>query len=132
MKSGTSAAWIAWLLAASFYFYQYALRTAPGVMMPQLSEALGITTVAVASLSGIFYYGYSPFSLVAGAALDRIGAKVSLLLAALAPLLGHCFLAPGVGVRLTWADFSRARVECSPWSARSTSRANIFRIHAPP
>jgi MFS family permease len=27
------------------------------------------------SLVGIFYYGYSPFSLVAGAAIDRLGAK---------------------------------------------------------
>ncbi|HEY7160848.1 MAG TPA: MFS transporter, partial [Acidobacteriota bacterium] len=29
----------------------------------------------VASLVGLFYYGYSPFSLVAGAAIDRLGAK---------------------------------------------------------
>jgi MFS family permease len=65
----------AWLLVAIYYFYQYALRSAPSVMMPQLSEAFGVTALGVASIVGMFYYGYSPFSLVAGIALDRYGAK---------------------------------------------------------
>ena len=69
------AAWAAWFLAALYYFYQYALRSAPAVMMPQLSEAFGLTAVGFAALVGVFYYGYSPFSLVAGAAIDRLGAR---------------------------------------------------------
>jgi len=44
-------------------------------MMPQLSDAFGLSTMGVASVVGLFYYGYSPFSLVAGAALDRLGPK---------------------------------------------------------
>jgi len=59
----------AWVLTAIYYFYQYALRSAPAVMMPELSNAFGITPIAVASIVGLFYYGYSPFSLVAGAAM---------------------------------------------------------------
>ena len=35
-----------------------------------------LTAMGVASLAGIFYYGYSPFSLVAGAALDRWGPRL--------------------------------------------------------
>ena len=66
---------MAWLLAAIYYFYQYVLRSAPSVMMPQLSEAFGISALGVASLVGLFYYGYSPFSLVAGAAMDRFGPR---------------------------------------------------------
>src|ERR1044072_129924 len=65
----------AWLLVAVYYFYQYALRSAPSVMMPQLTEAFGVDALGVASIVGMFYYGYSPFSLVAGAALDRFGAR---------------------------------------------------------
>src|SRR6516162_8136391 len=65
----------AWLLVSVYYFYQYALRSAPSVMMPQLSEAFGVNALGVAGIVGLFYYGYSPFSLVAGAALDRFGAK---------------------------------------------------------
>src|SRR3977135_11298 len=63
----------AWVVAAVYYFYQYVMRSAPSVMMPQLSEAFGLSTLGVASLVGLFYYGYSPFSLVAGAAMDRLG-----------------------------------------------------------
>src|SRR6476619_4988175 len=65
----------AWLLAAVYYFYQYALRSAPAVMMPQLSSAFGLSPLGVASIVGLFYYGYSPFSLVAGAAMDRYGPR---------------------------------------------------------
>jgi len=66
---------MAWLLVAVYYFYQYALRSAPSVMMPQLTEAFGVNALGVSAIVGMFYYGYSPFSLVAGAALDRFGAK---------------------------------------------------------
>ncbi len=66
---------VAWLLAAVYYFYQYALRSAPAVMMPQLSEAFGLSALGVASMVGLFYYGYSPFSLIAGTAIDRLGPK---------------------------------------------------------
>lgn len=71
----TRTAALAWIIAAAYYFYQYALRSAPSVMMPQLSESFGLSTVSVASIVGIFYYGYSPFSLVAGAAMDRLGPR---------------------------------------------------------
>lgn len=70
-----ASASFAWLLVAAYYFFQYALRSAPSVMMPQLSRAFGVDALGVASIVGMFYYGYSPFSLVAGAALDRFGAK---------------------------------------------------------
>jgi MFS family permease len=75
MSKAAKAAGVAWLITAVYYFHQYALRSAPSVMMPQLSEAFGLSTLGVASLVGLFYYGYSPFSLVAGAALDRFGAR---------------------------------------------------------
>ena len=65
----------AWLLVAAYYFYQYALRSAPSVMMPQLTGAFGVDALGVSAIVGMFYYGYSPFSLVAGTSLDRFGAK---------------------------------------------------------
>src|SRR5678816_312580 len=74
MSAATTAV-VAWLITAVYYFYQYTLRSAPAVMMPQLSEAFGISATAVASMVGLFYYGYSPFSLVAGTALDRLGPR---------------------------------------------------------
>lgn len=78
MKSPRNRAAVAWVLAAVYYFYQYALRAAPSVMMPELSAAFGLSVAGVASLAGIFYYGYSPFSLVAGSAMDRLGARATI------------------------------------------------------
>lgn len=66
---------IAWFVAAIYYFFQYVLRSAPSVMMPQLASAFGINVVSVASIVGLFYYGYSPFSLIAGAGMDRLGPR---------------------------------------------------------
>jgi MFS family permease len=75
MKSAAATIKVAWLITAVYYFYQYVLRSAPAVMMPELSQAFGLTAAGVASLAGLFYYGYSPFSLVAGVALDRWGPR---------------------------------------------------------
>jgi MFS family permease len=75
MSRGTRVAVSAWLITATYYFYQYALRSAPAVMMPELSNAFGLSVMGMASLVGLFYYGYSPFSLVAGAAMDRFGPR---------------------------------------------------------
>jgi MFS family permease len=86
---------VIWVLTAIFYFYQYAMRSAPAVMMPQLSEAFGLSALGVASIVGLFYYGYSPFSLVAGAAMDRIGPRRLLPGAAAVVGIGALLFATG-------------------------------------
>jgi MFS family permease len=62
-------------MALLFYVLEYATRSAPAVMIPELSEAFGRTAVGVSSILGAYYYTYSVTSLVAGVALDRAGAK---------------------------------------------------------
>lgn len=94
-RANVRMAAVAWLLAAVYYFYQYALRSAPSVMMPQLAEAFGLGAMGVASIVGMFYYGYSPFSLVAGAAIDRIGPRRLLPMAAAAVGIGALLFATG-------------------------------------
>ncbi len=66
---------VAWVFCLIFYFGQYALRSAPGVMVPELTQAFALSALGVSSLVGLYYYTYSLFSLVAGASLDRYGAK---------------------------------------------------------
>src|SRR5262245_16734401 len=95
MSGATRTAWIAWLIAAVYYFYQYILRSAPAVMMPELSQAFGITATAVASMAGLFYYGYSPFSLVAGVAMDRLGPRKVVPLGAAVVGIGSLLFASG-------------------------------------
>src|SRR4051812_3840469 len=94
-KKGVRVATVAWLVAAVYYFYQYALRSAPAVMMPELSEAFGLTSLGVASIVGLFYYGYSPFSLVAGVAMDRLGPRRLLPVAAAVVGVGALLFATG-------------------------------------
>lgn len=86
---------VAWLITAVYYFFQYTLRSAPGVMMPQLSDAFGLTAAGVASMAGLFYWGYSPFSLVAGVAMDRLGPRRVVPLGAAAVAAGAVLFATG-------------------------------------
>ena len=94
-RASVRVATVAWLLTAVYYFYQYALRSAPAVMMPQLSEAFGISALGVASIVGLFYYGYSPFSLLAGAAMDRIGPRGLLPAASIVVGIGALMFSTG-------------------------------------
>jgi len=95
MSRSTTTALVAWLITALYFFYQYMLRSAPAVMMPQLSAAFGLTTTGVASMLGMFYYGYSPFSLVAGAAIDGFGPRKVIPIGAAAVGLGALLFATG-------------------------------------
>ena len=128
MTKGSKAAAVAWLVTAVYYFYQYTLRSAPAVMMPQLSDAFGLTAMGVASLVGLFYWGYSPFSLVAGVLIDRIGPRRVVPFGAAAVGVGRA------AVRLRQrrrsrasAASSRGPAACSRSSVRSTSRPSTSR-----
>lgn len=95
MKTVAKTAAIAWLITAVYYFYQYALRSAPSVMLPQLSDAFALTSMGVAAMAGLFYYGYSPFSLVAGVAIDRLGPRTVVPIGAVAVGVGALLFATG-------------------------------------
>ena len=86
---------IAWLLTSVYYFYQYVLRSAPAVMVPELTDAFGLTAVGLASLVGLFYYGYAPFSLVAGVAMDQLGPKRVVPVGAAVVAVGALMFATG-------------------------------------
>src|SRR5258708_34546990 len=66
---------IAWLFTSIFYFLEYAVRSSPSVMIPQLASSFGTTALSVSSILVLYYYTYSITSLVAGASLDHLGAK---------------------------------------------------------
>ncbi len=66
---------IAWVFALIFYFLEYVVRSSPSVMMPQLATSFGTTALGVSAILVFYYYTYSIISLVAGAALDHLGAK---------------------------------------------------------
>jgi MFS family permease len=81
-----SAYKLAWGAALIFYFLEYVVRSAPAVMIPELTTAFSVDAVGVSAIIGAYYYTYSITSLAAGAALDRFGAKAPVALGAV--LLG--------------------------------------------
>ena len=96
-RQGTSVkvAAAAWLIAAIFYFFQYVLRSAPSVMLPQMSSAFGVSAVGMAGIVGLFYYGYAPFSLLAGAGMDRLGPRKVVPVAAVLAGIGALLFSVG-------------------------------------
>jgi MFS family permease len=63
----------AWFLCAIFYFYQYAVRSAPGVMQDELAAAWGGNHIG--TLISAYYVAYALMALAAGMLLDRYGAR---------------------------------------------------------
>lgn len=98
-REGPKAAFvIAWLLCLIFFFLTYMLRSAPGVMIPELSAAFGLTALGVSSLLGLYYYALAAFSIVAGASFDRYGARLALPIGVLIVAAGSAlFTLGGVG-----------------------------------
>src|SRR5712671_6547673 len=89
---------VAWLFCLLFYFMEYAVRSAPSVMLPELTRAFGLTTVGLSSLIGLYYYSYAGFAILAGASVDRWGAKVTVPVGVLLLALGTAMF----GARVDW------------------------------
>jgi hypothetical protein len=66
---------LAWVCCVIIYFLQYAPRSAPGVMILELTPSFGLSALRVSSLIGLYYYTYSTFAILSGACFDRYGAK---------------------------------------------------------
>ena len=84
---------LAWLLCAIFYFYQYAVRSAPGVMQPELTAAWGGNYLG--GMISAYYVAYALMALVAGLLLDRYGARQTIPLGIAAVGVGCLIFAQG-------------------------------------
>src|SRR5580704_14502487 len=71
----TRAFVFAWAFTVVFYFLEYAVRSSSSVMIPQLEASFHTTALGISAILGVYYYTYSSVSLIAGAALDHLGAK---------------------------------------------------------
>jgi MFS family permease len=91
----TRAFVIAWVFTVLFYFLEYAVRSSPAVMIPELEASFNTTALGISAILGAYYYTYSTMSLVAGAALDRLGAKRTVPVGAAILGVGCLFFAGG-------------------------------------
>jgi len=93
-----AAFFVAWASCLLFYFMEYVVRSAPSVMLPELTRAFGLTTVGLSSLIGLYYYTYALFAVLAGAAVDRWGAKYALAVGVLILAVGTSMF----GLSVSW------------------------------
>jgi len=86
---------VAWAFCLLFYFMEYAVRSAPSVMLPELTSAFGLSTTGLSSLIGLYYYTYAIFAVIAGASVDRWGGKYTVPFGVLLLAVGTAMFALG-------------------------------------
>lgn len=69
------------LMAACFYFYEFAQRVLPSAMQPDLMGAFHIGAQGLGILASLFYYGYMPMQIPSGILYDRYGPRILLTFA---------------------------------------------------
>jgi MFS family permease len=103
-SSISTMAWVVCGLGMLFYGYEYILRIAPSVMVPELSQYFHISAQGIGTLVGLYYMAYTPMQIVVGPVLDMCGPRRVLFVALLACVVGnflfahaHLLLLAGIG-----------------------------------
>lgn len=73
--------WVMWILGALFFFYEFLLQIAPGVMQMELRESFGIGATAFGALGFFYFTAYATMQIPAGVLLDRFGPRFFLTIA---------------------------------------------------
>lgn len=74
--------WFIWSLSALFFFYEFLLQIAPGVMNLELTRDFNVTASDFGNLAFFYFIGYASMQIPAGMLLDRYGARRLLTIAA--------------------------------------------------
>ena len=68
-------AYLGWFVIALFFFYQYILRVAPGIMIEDIRNTYVITAEQFASLGALYLLAYAVLQIPLGIIVDKIGVK---------------------------------------------------------
>jgi sugar phosphate permease len=74
-QKGTTIAWMMLLCAASYYFYQFALRVSPGIMADDLMRDFAINGCELGILAAFYYNAYALMQIPLGMMMDRFGPR---------------------------------------------------------
>ncbi len=85
--------WVVWIVAASFYSYEFLIRVSPTVMVNDLMQRFAVNAEAIGALSAFYYYAYASLQIPVGALLDRYGIRQLLFFAALGVAVGSFLFA---------------------------------------
>src|SRR3990167_788766 len=93
MQHNRLKAYLIFLLAASFYLYEYILQVAPSVMADSMMQAFHVSAAGYGVISAFYFYAYAPMQLPAGILFDRYGPRTLMTSALLLCALGSFFFA---------------------------------------
>lgn len=75
--------WFIWLVAATFYGYEFFLQISPSVMVPNLMQAFHVNAAMLGNLAAFYFYSYTIMQIPSGLLLDRLGPRKVLFFATL-------------------------------------------------
>lgn len=77
------------ILGAVFYSYEYYLRVAPTVMIPELLSFFNINYATLGGLTAYYYFAYVPAQIPAGLMMDKWGPRRILTIACFLSVIGN-------------------------------------------
>ena len=96
--AGSALGWAVCGLGAIYFGYGYAVRVSPSAMIDPLMRDLSATAAVLGTLAGIYFYVYAAMQLPLGLAIDRIGPRRILAVAALVCGAGVAIFATAEGL----------------------------------
>ena len=80
--------YVSWLLLASFYLYQYILRSSTGVLIDDMRRNFNMNADLFSLMGSMYYYGYSLMQVPLGIIIDKNGIRNTALLSISLCILG--------------------------------------------
>lgn len=84
---------VIFLLAASFYLYEFVLQVAPSVMADSMMKTFHVGAAGFGIVSAFYFYAYAPMQLPAGLLFDRYGPRKLMTFALILCAVGSFFFA---------------------------------------
>lgn len=76
-------AWMIWLIAVSYFFFDYVQQVAPSAMDPALIKTFSLNAIEVGIIAASYYFSYAIMQIPIGFMVDYFGPKRPLCIAAL-------------------------------------------------
>lgn len=86
-------AWVIWIVAATFYSFEFFQRVSPSVMINDLMQSFAVSAEQVGILGALYFYAYAITQIPVGMLLDKYGPRLLLTLAALGVAIGSWLFA---------------------------------------
>lgn len=97
--------WLVWFLGAAYFFYEFLVQIAPGVMQSELMSSFSINAASFGLMGSLYLLAYGCMQLPAGVLLDRFGPRRLLTVATVVCAIGTLLFA--MSPHFIFADIAR-------------------------